>query len=96
MLLINERNIILDSSLYNDIDICPICLDLIITHYTICNHGYCKICYNRINICAICRMVNCKKKTCKDYIYKYIKCLFIIISILILLLYIYIFNNLLK
>jgi hypothetical protein len=65
--------------------ICPICLDLEITHYTKCNHGYCYICYNKINNCAICRMENCKKITCKDL---FIAFILFIINILLYFFYI--------
>ena len=93
MLSIHTRNITFSEN------VCPICLDLEITHYTRCNHGYCYVCYKKINKCAICRMENCKKITCKDLFIKFILfiinillyCFYItIIIFIIIVLYIYI------
>ncbi len=41
---------------YKPYDECPICYDVMSKPVkSICNHCYCESCYNRINICSICR-----------------------------------------
>ena len=37
------------------IELCPICIENPVTHYTECNHGYCIGCLCRITKCSMCR-----------------------------------------
>jgi hypothetical protein len=36
-------------------ELCPICIENPVTHYTECNHGYCVGCLCRIKKCTMCR-----------------------------------------
>jgi len=70
-------------------NLCPICYDNIIIVYADCNHGYCNSCYNKINICAICRKSIIRKiiNNNNNYSWFYIICNYICIFLYIIFIF---------
>lgn len=50
-------------------ELCPICIESPIQHYTECNHGYCIGCLCRITRCAMCRNPLQRTKICNEIKY---------------------------